>query len=628
MYYSVGIGINMDYNLFYANHSGSVFNEDGNDYTQAQWSSWKTATGWESNSPTPADPLFVNAPTNLKVYSESDAIDGGEAFTEYTTDYEGVAVGSPPNIGAYETNGGNFPADYFVGADGVGSDGNPGTYASPWATLAYALTQTSSGDTICLLHGTHTMGNTNVGVGESIRGIDSTKTTVSLTNTTDYQAGWALASGTVDTDGNQSIFDIKFVGSNTSWNAIYVAARSNVRIHDCSFSNFDDCAVIFNGMVSMGGSGSDSEPYCSDNRFYNNRLVNVTTKSGATANGALRFGLQEDMLIYGNYFNETSGADATKGYPMKYYNSGYIRDIDIYDNTIIKTPASTTQGTDWNFALELWQYRGNVKIYNNHIEGSIDIGETKSLLGHDTILVIRDNYFGYSTMPNEAASRNNAAWYLEGECLGPIYIERNTVQNIGVPIQLYPRDGLIDSVYFRYNLFNGIGAPDDANRNSTVLYGYASESGADFKQIYFDNNTVYVGADATAPYYGYKFPEITNVEFDSIYIRNNIFDGFNLYPIYSNMTGAMSIDYLWEENNNYYNNGTNAASHAGTSPTNYTNQNNITTDPDWTNDPTNFRLKAASNAVGAGKDLGLDKDIEGVTVGSPPNIGAYETEED
>ena len=35
--------------------------------------------------------------------NDSDVKDGGTNVTEYMTDHEGVAAGSPPNIGAIET---------------------------------------------------------------------------------------------------------------------------------------------------------------------------------------------------------------------------------------------------------------------------------------------------------------------------------------------------------------------------------------------------------------------------------------------------------------------------------------------------------------------------------------------
>ena len=49
------------------------------------------------------DPTFTVNFTNLHLQTGSPAIDGGVAVAGYTEDREGVAVGSPPNIGQSET---------------------------------------------------------------------------------------------------------------------------------------------------------------------------------------------------------------------------------------------------------------------------------------------------------------------------------------------------------------------------------------------------------------------------------------------------------------------------------------------------------------------------------------------
>ena len=103
MFSSTGVGITMDYNLFYASHASTMWNEDGNNYNLGQWANWKTATGWETNAPNPADPVFKDAPDNLRVHSGSPAVGAGVDIDGYDDDYEEVAVSSPPSIGAIET---------------------------------------------------------------------------------------------------------------------------------------------------------------------------------------------------------------------------------------------------------------------------------------------------------------------------------------------------------------------------------------------------------------------------------------------------------------------------------------------------------------------------------------------
>jgi hypothetical protein len=90
--------LHKDYNLFYGN---------GNSNNVTTWNNINTDNITESNT-VKTDPLFVDAPTDLRVYTGSDAIDGGVAISGYTTDYNGDTVGSPPNIGAYETPVDNY----------------------------------------------------------------------------------------------------------------------------------------------------------------------------------------------------------------------------------------------------------------------------------------------------------------------------------------------------------------------------------------------------------------------------------------------------------------------------------------------------------------------------------------
>ena len=97
--------VDVDYNLYY---SPDAFENDhclGNasgveKYTLGTWQAVTTTpdvNGYNSN------PDFYNPTTSFRPSVVSDAVDGGVAVTEYTTDYEGVPVGTPPNIGAIET---------------------------------------------------------------------------------------------------------------------------------------------------------------------------------------------------------------------------------------------------------------------------------------------------------------------------------------------------------------------------------------------------------------------------------------------------------------------------------------------------------------------------------------------
>jgi len=99
--------IDADYNLYYriADDLRIIFAIGTNYYrTVASFDAMNSATGWESNSPYPADPTFTNeGADNYHLQTGSPAIGAGVAIAGYTTDYEGVSVSNPPNIGAFET---------------------------------------------------------------------------------------------------------------------------------------------------------------------------------------------------------------------------------------------------------------------------------------------------------------------------------------------------------------------------------------------------------------------------------------------------------------------------------------------------------------------------------------------
>jgi len=102
-----------DYNLYYNVEASSRFfmlqargqgGFSGNYYyyTTSEWNDYKTDLGRDLNSPTPANPLFVNAPDDLALQEGTPAFENGTSLA-YSTDY----FGNPrsllsPTIGAIE----------------------------------------------------------------------------------------------------------------------------------------------------------------------------------------------------------------------------------------------------------------------------------------------------------------------------------------------------------------------------------------------------------------------------------------------------------------------------------------------------------------------------------------------
>lgn len=146
----------IDHNIIYGTEAGQV--------TVKRWSSTYTtaqadAALSEFSANIDSDPVFVNAggsynlATDYRIPSDSAAEDAG-VDVGLSSDYweNSVPSGSAPDIGIHELQD---EADaYYLST--TGNNGNPGTIAEPWLTLAYAATQLRAGDTLYIRGGTYT----------------------------------------------------------------------------------------------------------------------------------------------------------------------------------------------------------------------------------------------------------------------------------------------------------------------------------------------------------------------------------------------------------------------------------------------------------------------------------------
>lgn len=97
----------IDYNLYYNEYPGTRFYwcNGGTHYQANQWSSYVSATGFDTHSPEPGDPVFVDAANDdFDLDDGSHALDNGVAITGITTDYFDVTRDSPPDLGAIESD--------------------------------------------------------------------------------------------------------------------------------------------------------------------------------------------------------------------------------------------------------------------------------------------------------------------------------------------------------------------------------------------------------------------------------------------------------------------------------------------------------------------------------------------
>ncbi|MBS1752906.1 MAG: T9SS type A sorting domain-containing protein [Ferruginibacter sp.] len=498
-----------------------------------------------------------------------------------------------------------FAGTYYISPTGNDVTGT-GSISNPWKTLRKATsTITTPGNIIHVNAGTYIETSTCIlAPGVSIEG-DGVTSVIKASFSTMYEM-IIQAISPEGTNGNQHISNIKMDGQNsTSW-AIQIQGRSNFEIHDCTIVDFAQRGIVWGGR----SDNSDNPPmiYATGNKFYNNTVTNCASFDGTYGYGCLNIGGQQGMLIYNNNITTTG---TTPGWPIKLWNDGYVKGCKIYDNVLKRPPFPyEVNGTDnyFDFCIELFHEQG-LEIYNNTIEGSIDLNyQTKG--SYDYSAYIHDNIIGRSTQ----AAHWESGVILEFSTENCI-IENNTFKSISHPIFFSLRPGnYMNNITIQKNLAYNIGKTD-GTRQGKAINIQVNDDGTNYTASNFVvyNNTFLALTGANSPYFGADIPGgngATNVQY-----INNILCNFNYYVMRSDY--GSHINGLQIKNNALYNNGSNNNfEFANGNPTNYTNSNNIFTNPklDATYSPI-----PGSPVIETGVNVGLPYN------GSAPNRGFKET---
>jgi len=505
---------------------------------------------------------------------------------------------------------GSAQTTYYVAATG-GDNRNQGTKASPWASLDYAVTAAASGDIIYLLEGTHNISTqVNIPVGISITGAGEASI-ISSTVTAQWKSTILLHSATEGTNGNQSISYIKMDGNGTAWGAIQVNARSNVHIYHCTFVDFFSCGVIFNASTAYGGPPS---VFATGNKFYNNVSNNCSDYPLADdGQGHIMFGGQDGIEIFNNRMTQTSRELKRNGYLIKFYSYGYSKAFKIYNNILNRAIGSQSYPY-YDFCIETWHTLGGAEIFNNTMTGGIDVGGgiTYNCLirgDYDYGIWIHNNIIG----PETYAGTETTGIYLECNTDGAI-IERNYFRNHYNGIMVTPGSGqTCKNHIIRYNVFDGV-----------RYYGLRFINGAKggfAENISLYNNVFNAGSTSLIGIGLFSVGTTTDLN-----VSNNIIVGFDYAPMFANGAAGQTIDNLTIKNNILYQNAnSNNPLFSNLTPTNYTNSGNIIGNPSFYS-ATNFHFNDDSPGIGAGIKMADDlKDLDGVNVGDPPNIGCFES---
>jgi hypothetical protein len=524
-----------------------------------------------------------------------------------------------------------IPDLYWVASTGSNTTGD-GTYARPWATLAYACTQaTIPGDVIHVKSGT-IVETTTIYLSERVSIVGQGDTSI-------IRAGAALhpmismLSAAEGTNGAQSISYLKIDGNDTARTAIDCRGRSSVELHHCSFDDFSTASDGSNTVNIAGRVSGSSEPtiYGTGLRVYDCTFHNCGQDFEYSAgtwfsNASLVISGQSGALIYDNVFTNDAGH---YNYGIRCIN-GYLRGVKIFDNNIQVNLRDTPGIYSYAFAIELWTGRGGVEVYRNNCTGGIDIAGYgwSDPYGYGFAVKVYENTLILAAQPVTIES----GILLESGFSGGAYVYRNYVKNFQTALvlsltEVSPVQG-INGLYIYYNIFAEIG------QNATMT-GYGMQynmvkTSASYTPAINDfrvYNNVFYRADGTVQIYGINMvakDSVTGVgaDWSNVSVQNNIW-----YNVYTPCKWEDQTVDVVTITNNISHNATNNNRFVDCVVTNDTVVAMDTDDPLFVS-AVDYHVGVGSPAIDAGISLELvfiTTDFEGTAIGVPdPNIGAYE----
>lgn len=517
---------------------------------------------------------------------------------------------NPINLAAAEF----YYVDPLLGNDGAG---HSGSITDPFQTISYAATRAVlAGDIIHLVAGTFTEAAQIVlATGVSIVGVGVT----SIITSAAALDPLILLSSPEGTNGNQSISNLQIDGNLTVETLIEVYGRSNVHIHDCTFVDANYQGIRFHGrndnLYQFAGIRANG------NSFYNNIVTNCAQWDAAhawdKARGNVCFGGQNNFTLYNCTITQPDRGGAANGNGIKFCNWGEHYNTKIYNNTV-EVPvkkAETGAGGGYAFAFELWSQRGGIDIYDNIIQGAIDLGgyDTNDAGGYGYAAKIYDNEF---SLPALNAFNHNAI-VLEQGLHGGLYIYRNRVTNYSRPVTFATSGTALlqgqEDVYFYYNIFENV------RLSAAGWFGYCFDINmavaTTIHNLQILNNVVTSDVNTM---YAFISSNDAWTAFENITVRNNAVSNAHACVEILNTT----IDVIRVDNNDFFNT-THGTDYTGSVVTGNTYNNNIVGDPLFVG-AGDFHLQAGSPCINAGINVGLTQDFGLVSVSDPPEIGAYE----
>lgn len=283
----------------------------------------------------------------------------------------------------------------------------------------------------------------------------------------------------------------------------------------------------------------------------------------------------------------------------------------------------------WNFAMELFNTRGGMEIFENTVFG----GGTIDLAGHiiekgdyEYSASVHDNFL-FLANPVKYNDHIVAAITIEAwERIESVPIYNNYIKN-------FPWG--INCTMGKYDKWGGNGEIDDLSIYNNVIenpshtdkamssFGIAilKQTNARYRHnINILNNTI-IG---NTPYAWRGIVFDATGRNDKISIKNNIVQGFTKYGIIMDYIDGFINDLSIDNNLIHKSGNRNEVFFSGLkSLKNFTNNNHLKADPLFVS-TTDFHLSPDSPAIAAGTYVGILKDFNGNEWLNPPSIGAFE----
>ena len=509
-----------------------------------------------------------------------------------------------------------------------GSDGNAGTSGSPWRTLSYAAANSSSGDVIHVAPGTYVESSrVNLPAGVSIIGAGTSsiiKSNYSVSSNMD-DAIIRCVSSSINSTG-QVISNLMLDGQN--WNSlrgISITDRNNVEVSNCTIQNFKLAAISIN---ANSGDGAFVSGISIHDCIINDDCSIMP--GGSDGDGSIVMHGVNGLKIYNNSFTQTAHSPGSNGDIIRAICTPYfgVKNLKIYNNTFTK---NSTEGSEYNFTIELWILSDNCEIYGNTFNGTggVDVcGITKGngtygLSIHDNIMTAPANFAQVSGAPSQQGVNFEDANSGSANNTGVqqyIYVYNNYFKYIPNPLRFdftisnSDTKGLMDHIYVYNNVFDQFGYTNNVGVSIGVYMNEHSQSPITYDNIHIYNNTFVGNSYSQQGVYWNAYGSLqTNFSID-----NNIFYGLKSTGIYFNSLGnSPTVNTISVQNNDFYNNANNSPVYGSVSMNNKTEKNNTSSNPKFVSS-SDYHLQAGSPAIDAGLNVGLP------FAGNAPDIGRYE----